>query len=253
MAFIEIIGFPGSGKTYLFKKITNVIDKKKIKVLRNDKYFFDYFEKNFLDKVLFNSFYKYKINKKFYSKYIFHKQYKFLSNEINLIIKKKKLSKIFTVFKKLLQNSKLNKMGKERVLDNFRIDLCTYYLEAKLNKRIIINDEGLLQKIFMIYREKDNYITIKKKINEYLKLIPMPDFVILLDVNKDLCFERASLRKNGFIYEKKNKKKILSLFIKIMQNIEKILKKNKIKVITINENHVNKKTILKITNNILKI
>ena len=38
-----------------------------------------------------------------------------------------------------------------------------------------------------------------------------------------------------------------------MQNIEKILKKNKIKVITINENHVNKKTILKITNNILKI
>ena len=38
-----------------------------------------------------------------------------------------------------------------------------------------------------------------------------------------------------------------------MQNIEKILKKNKIKVITINENQVNKKTILKITNNILKI
>ena len=97
----------------------------------------------------------------------------------------------------------------------------------------------------MIYKEKDNYITIKKKINEYLKLIPMPDFVILLDVNKDLCFERASLRKNGFIYEKKNKKKLLSLFIKIMQNIEKILKKNKIKVITINENQFNKKTILK--------
>ena len=57
----------------------------------------------------------------------------------------------------------------------------------------------------------------------------------------------------GLYMKKKNKKKLLSLFIKIMQNIEKILKKNKIKVITINENQVNKKTILKITNNILKI
>ena len=57
----------------------------------------------------------------------------------------------------------------------------------------------------------------------------------------------------GLYMKKKNKKKLLSLFIKIMQNIEKILKKNKIKVITINENQVNKKTILKITKNILKI
>ena len=33
MTFIEIIGFPGSGKTYLLKKITNEIEKKKSKQL----------------------------------------------------------------------------------------------------------------------------------------------------------------------------------------------------------------------------
>ena len=43
MSFIEIIGFPGSGKTYLFKKIINEIDKKEIKIIRNDKYLFNYF------------------------------------------------------------------------------------------------------------------------------------------------------------------------------------------------------------------
>ncbi len=253
MSFIEIIGFPGSGKTYLFKKIINEINKKGTKIVRNDKYLFNYFEKDFFDKILFNSFYKYKISKKFYSKYIFHRQYKFLSNKIDLIITKKKLLKTNTAFKKLLENSKLNKMGKKRANDNFKIDLCSYFLEKKLKQKIVMNDEGLLQKIFMIYRKKNNYKNLKKIINEYLRLIPKPDFVILLDINNDLCFERASLRKGGFVYEKKNKKEIFSLFIKIMENIKKILIKNKIKVITIRGNQINKKTILKIKKNILKI
>mgnify|MGYP006079916247 FL=1 len=93
MSFIEIIGFPGSGKTYLFKKIINEIDKKEIKIIRNDKYLFNYFEKSFFDKILFSIFYQYKLSKKFYSKYIFNKQYKFLTNKIDLIIKKKKFIK----------------------------------------------------------------------------------------------------------------------------------------------------------------
>ena len=253
MNFIEIIGFPGAGKTYLLKKIFGEINKKNIDVVRNDKYLFNYFTKNFLNKVILNYFYEYKIKEKFYSKYIFSKQYQFLSNKVNLIIKKKKLFNVIKIFKKILQKSKLNKMGKERALDNFKIDLCTFFLDTKAERKTLINDEGLFQKIFLIYKKKNNYKVIKKIINEYLKVIPTPDLVILLDVNKDICFERASLRKGGFIYEKNDKNEIFGLFSKIMKDIKKILIKKKIKVINIKEDKINNKTILKIKSNILKI
>ena len=252
MSFIEIIGFPGSGKTYLFKKIINEINKKEMKIIRNDKYLFNYFEKSFFDKILFSIFYQYKLSKKFYSKYIFNKQYKFLTNKIDSIIKKKNLLKVNKVFKQMLENSKLNKPGKKRSYENFKIDLCSYFLEKKSKQKIVINDEGLLQKIFMIYKKKNDYKNLRKIINEYLKLIPKPDFVILLDTDNDLCFERASLRKKGFVYEVENKKEIFGLFIKIMNDIKKILIKNRIKVITIKGNQINKKNILEIKKNFLK-
>ena len=202
---------------------------------------------------MLNHFYKYKVKKKFYSKYIFNLQYQFLSNKINLIIKKNKLSNVLGMYKKILNKSKLNMMGKERALDNFRIDLCTFFLDTKSKEKIIINDEGLFQKIFLIYKKNNTYKDIKDMINEYLKLIPTPDLVIFLDVNKDLCFERSLSRKTGFKYEKKYKNEIISLFSQIMRDVKKILIKKKIKVINIKEDKVNKKTILKIKNNILKI
>ena len=253
MNFIEIIGFPGAGKTYLLKKIFGELNKKNINIVRNDKYLFNYFTKNFVNKIILNYFYEYKIKKKFYSKYIFSKQYQFLSNNVNLIIKKKKLSKVNRKFKKILQKSKLNMMGKERALDNFKIDLCTFFLDTRVERQTLINDEGLFQKIFLIYKKKNNHKDIKKIINEYLKVIPTPDLVILLDVNKDICFERASSRKGGFIYEKNNKNEIFGLFSKIMRDIKKILIKKKKKVKKIKKDKNNKKNILKIKSSILKI
>jgi len=253
MNFIEIIGFPGAGKTYLLKKIFGELNKKNINIVRNDKYLFNYFTKNFVNKIILNYFYEYKIKKKFYSKYIFSKQYQFLSNNVNLIIKKKKLSNVIRIFKKILQKSKLNMMGKERALDNFKIDLCTFFLDTRVERQTLINDEGLFQKIFLIYKKKNNHKDIKKIINEYLKVIPTPDLVILLDVNKDICFERASSRKGGFIYEKNNKNEIFGLFSKIMRDIKKILIKKKIKEIKIKKDKIKNKTILKIKSRILKI
>jgi len=241
MNFIEIIGFPGAGKTYLLKKIFGELNKKNINIVRNDKYLFNYFTKNFVNKIILNYFYEYKIKKKFYSKYIFSKQYQFLSNNINLIIKKKKLSNVIRIFKKILQKSKLNMMGKERALDNFKIDLCTFFLDTRVERQTLINDEGLFQKIFLIYKKKNNHKDIKKIINEYLKVIPTPDLVILLDVNKDICFERASSRKGGFIYEKNNKNEIFGLFSKIMRDIKKILIKKKKKKKKIKKNKINNK------------
>ena len=131
--------------------------------------------------------------------------------------------------------------------------MCTFFLDTKAERQTLINDEGLFQKIFLTYKKKNNYKDIKKIINEYLKVIPTPDLVILLDANKDMCFERSLSRKNGFRYEKKDKKEIFVLFALIMRDIKKILIKKKIKVINIKEDIVNKKTILKIKNNILKI
>lgn len=91
--FVELVGFPGTGKSYITKKLKENYLKKKI--IENDELFFSYYKSNKITKkIFFKLFYYYKKNIKFESNFLFKNEYIFLKNKINLIIKKKILIKL---------------------------------------------------------------------------------------------------------------------------------------------------------------
>lgn len=246
---IEFLGFPGSGKTKLSKYFEKKFIKSNLQFKKSDKYFFEFFSKDKIDNLLFKLFYLYKTNKKFKSKKLFKKQYIFLNKKIDSIIKKKKLGKIVDNFESLLNHTDLNIDGKLRSLDNFKIDLCSYYLNDRKNSQIIYYDEGLIQRVFQNYIIKKNFLEIKKKIFKYLRSIPYPDTVIKIDVSIKKSFDNTTKRKKGFTYNK-SFKQIKKIYLEIDQILYEFLtEKKKIKLFNFKYKKINIDLINKIVNN----
>ena len=235
---IEFIGYPGSGKTKLAKKIKYEFLKFKLNIIKSDKYFFEYYSKNILDSLSYKAYYSYKIKKKFASKVLFKKNYFFLKKKINSIVNYNHLNKIIKNYKNLLNYTNLNKEGKARSIENFKIDLCSYFLKKKKETFILYNDEGLFQRVYQDYNYNLNFEFIKKKILEYLNSIPSPDLVIRVKSSFKNAVYNAKIRNKGFVYTK-NFTQTNKNFIEINKLLKKILKKKKIKTIDLNFNKIN--------------
>jgi thymidylate kinase len=219
--FIEFVGYPGSGKTHYSKILKKKLLEKKISLIKTDKYFFNYYSSGLINKIIFNNYYNYKRKFKFESNYIFNKQYKYLDKKMFFIIRKFKLRPILNNFKSLLNLTSLNEAGKKRSLNNFKIDLCTYFLNTK-KKKYLYNDEGLVQKIYQPYNNEINPNLLEKKIRTYLKSIPLPDIIFVINKKFEKSIKNSKKRKDGFIYSDKSIDKIEFFFKKI----DKILKNN---------------------------
>lgn len=248
---IEFVGYPGSGKTTLTKYFEKEFIKSKIEFNKSDKFFFEYFSENKIDNVLLKLFYFYKTTNKFKSKKLFKKQYFFLKRKIEIIIKKKKLHKTIENFKALLNHTDLNIDGKIRSLDNFKIDLCSYHLNDKKDKKIIIYDDGLIQKVFQNYVVEKNFSEIKKNIFKYLNSIPYPSIVIKVNTSFKNSLNNTKKRNEGFIYSKnlKDKKKV---YLEIDRMLHKILNKKKTELINYNNKKIDFSSIYKIREHLLK-
>ncbi len=237
--FIEFIGFPGSGKTFYSKKLKKKFLLKKIKLIKNDEFFFDYYSYGIINKLIYKNYYKYKKNIKFESKFIFRKQYKNLNFKINLLIKKFKLKQILSNFKSLIDLTSLNKESKKRSINNFKIDLCSYYLKGK-EKSYLYSDEGIIQKVYQPYKKNIKLSIIEKKIKKYLNSIPLPSQVIIIDKTFERSLQNSNKRNKGFIYEKKNILNTKKIFERINLNIQKLLKKKLSTAIIKNQKSFNK-------------
>lgn len=240
--FVELVGFPGTGKSYITKKLKENYLKKKI--IENDELFFSYYKSNKITKkIFFKLFYYYKKNIKFESNFLFKNEYIFLKNKINLIIKKKNLNKIINKFKLILNLTFHNESGKKRSLDNFKLNLASNYLKSQ--EKIIINDEGLYQSIFQVYKNELRKEHLKK-IDEFLNSLPKPNLVILINSNFKELFKRTENRKKGFKYQNNDLKLLKKNFLKINKILRNNLKKKRINNLSIYSNDSLKKNILKI-------
>jgi thymidylate kinase len=238
--FIEFAGYPGSGKTFYSKKLKENLKKKKIKLIKADKYFFDFHSAGIINKLIYKNYYKYKQTKKFESKFLFKKQYKHLKYRLSSIIKKKKLKTTINNFEDLLYFTDLNKENKKRALDNFKIELCTYFLNNQKKKHLIYNDEGLVQKVYQLFKKNIKINLIEKLINRYLKSIPIPNLLILIDSNIIKSIKNTEKRNAGFKYKTENIDEIKNKFRKISLLL-KLKLKNRTKIFIIkNEMHLNK-------------
>ena len=222
---IEFIGYPGSGKTVFSGTLKKLFDKKSIKLTRADKFFFDYYSSGVINKIIFKNFYNYKKNLKFKSNLIFNKQYNYLNNKIKLIIKKNNLNSVITNFASLLDLTDLSQMSKKTALDNFKIDLSTFFLEKKRGYPIY-NDEGIIQKVYQLYKRNIKKNLLEKAINKYLKSIPMPDIVIMTNVSFKKSVNNSMKRKKGFKYDFQYLLKTKKNFEIIDSILKKKLKRN---------------------------
>lgn len=229
---VEIIGAPGSGKTYflnyLKKKTKNSndirIETNSLKKIFIEKYLIKKTNVNFIKKLIYSYYFKkFKIK----SNFLFKNEYLDLRQFIIKSLKKDKTyEKIFVEYNKYVQTTGYKEERKFRMLKNFEID----YLGFKnidSNLEYFIIDEGFFQKIFVKFQEYENQKFNLKNIYKYLNLVPKPDIIIFLDTKINTCIRRAKKRNNGFLYNYKSldKKNYLN------NDIIKYAKKNKISII----------------------
>ena len=232
---LEFVGYPGSGKTYYSKKIKKKLSSEKISLIKMDKYFFNYYSKGLINKFIFSKYYNYKINNKFKSKYIFKKYHDYLNNKLNINIRKYKLKKVLSNFHSLLELTTLNDDAKRRSLDNLKIDLCAYFLKNTKEINYLYSDEGVIQKVYLPYSSDLKFSLIEKKIKKYLKSIPLPNIIFMVDQIFEKSIINANKRNKGFNYKFEKILFTKKIFIKINLMIKKLLKKNTLIIIVKNE------------------
>tara|TARA_Y100001970_G_scaffold42598_1_gene53069 strand:- start:10799 stop:11614 length:816 start_codon:yes stop_codon:yes gene_type:complete len=225
---IEFIGLPCSGKTYNYLKIKNNLKNKIFNYI--DIYYL--YTKKIINLNLFQSI-LFKISYSYYKKNL--RNYNFYNNKIkkknklNLIVYLKKIIKKIIVIneesikKKILKlislrereilkilyycvnNSPLNLNEKKILKDRVEKEFIGLILikKMKLNKLIILNDEGFIQRILSAYKKEKNLNINKKKLfkffEKFQKLFNI-NFVIVVKTNINKIFSRAKQRNRGFNY-----------------------------------------------------
>ena len=256
---IESIGLPCSGKTYNY---LNLKKKLNTKIFSYIDIYYIYLEKIFYLNLIQSLFFKisYRIYKKnikninFYNtgisennKFILYSYVKKILKKILTInediIKKnflKKINfkekKILKIFYKCVSRSPLNLNEKKKLKDRVDKEFIALILikKIKLNKLVVINDEGFLQRILTgyerrksLYENKNKMLNYLKKFQNFIKI----NFFIMTKTNLNKILKRAKIRKKGFKYDNfshKELKKWNKLFdnfflesnIRIYRNVE---------------------------------
>lgn len=253
----ELFGFPGSGKSFVYKNLYKNYDY----ITSYENIFFDnFFKKNFISylyymyiKFIFKNLSSNYLKGKMltpYKNYLHEYLFKDLNNEIIKQYKKikKKNSKLFKSYKELVKETNHSINFKKKILKNFKFFCSTYhyYYYYNLNdERIILIDEGFLQKIFLNYKKKRDKILMIKIIN-YLKVIPKD--LKVLNVNTSIMKSIKQCRNRDKYFSYGQNKIFLSLiFPKISKHALLFCKKNKIKYFHLNSssNHLQLLKIIK--------
>ena len=244
---VEFFGINGSGKSYNYQKLKNYLNIQKI----------DAYNRREIITSYANKFVKLSLSHKItliYFKLIeklkrFKKEQKinvsktqisiptkknisilnfFRENYINIcekiylenLKKKKSLRKIIQKIL-IIQNKEDRSLFKFWIYEIFAADYLVSMLEIKKNNFIYLNDEGFLQRSFLIMYSKSINFTYKKKLlKEYLKNIPKPDLCIYLFREKKVI--NSIIKKRKLIASKKKLNNIdIEKFIKFEKQIFK--------------------------------
>ncbi|MDA9084595.1 hypothetical protein N9J95_00165 [Candidatus Pelagibacter sp.] len=207
MIIIEFFGPSGSGKSYFKKRLVKnfkfrILDYKSVYNLISDrsiivKLFYSFIKLSYLQKIKNNLFIS-KIKKIFFGLI----KTKKIDYE-NTIRIKKKLSKKIRFIKKLILNSKFSD-DKKKIFENWANEelYVNHYSRKKIKKqKILIDSEGLIQRLFIYcYKKKEKKEIIKK----YLDLIEIPKIIIFFN-------KKIVNKKNRIKIEENEEKKILKL------------------------------------------
>lgn len=269
MSVIEFVGMPCSGKTTLYNKLKKQLLKKNIYCKNYTSLFYNYSHKiinlsiyehfclyigNIIYKKYQGNFLSIKSDKKnnqFFSiKNIKKKIKNLISFKVENIKDKiidnfnNKEKKIYKLLKKKVKNTPINFYQKKILLSRVKEEIIGIhiYKKLKLNNLIILNDEGLIQRILSSFK-KVKKKTIMKDLSE-LRNYHNPDLLLFVNTNFKELKKRSSLRNKGFKYNLISVND-LKLWISVFKTFNYNYKKN---IYNINNNNL-----LSISKKILKI
>jgi len=208
MIIIEFFGPSGSGKSYFKKKLIRnfsfkVLDYKSLYNLISDrsiilKLFYNIIKLPYLQRIK-NYFFIKSIKRIFFGIIKIKK----IKNSKNFN-KERKLKKKIYLIKELIAKSEFK--NKKKILENWASEEihANHYAKKITHQKILIDSEGLIQRLFIYcYNKKNKKIIIRK----YLNLIEMPEIIIF--------FEKKRInKKNDFMINQKEEKNIFNLTIK---------------------------------------
>lgn len=231
MKFRETFGFPASGKTNFISKLFLV--KKNIYSLE-EIFFTEFFLISFsFIKFFYRALFFFSKKKFFdlvFQHYIMKRKNSFSLKlqkiiKLNFIKFEKKNKILCKIYLNLIHLTTYSSERKQRNIERFKyfIGMYNYINEIKkYRNKVIIQDEGFYQKIFLDYKNNDHKTILEVK--RYLKYIPKVDKVYFINENIDTCINRMRQRKKNFNFQNNDLGKKIFLNIKKIINIKK--KKN---------------------------
>ena len=233
---VEFIGLPCSGKSYNYFKLKKIL---KNKIYSYIDIYYIYLKKisylNFFQSIFFKiSYNNYNRNNKNINFYNigYKKKNKFIlfiyikkvlkkiidKNEEKIKKKflkniKKKEKKILKIFYDCVKRSPLQINEKKILKDRVEKEFIALVLikKMKLDKFIIVNDEGFLQRILTSYQKEKSLNENKKKMfnffNKFQSFFKI-NFAIMTKTNIDKILIRSKIRKKGFKYNNFSSKEL---------------------------------------------
>lgn len=232
MIIIEFFGPPGSGKSYFKKKLIKnfsfkIFDYKTLYNIISDrnlflKLFYSFIKQPYIQNIK-NNYFINKVKKNFYGLIKIKKiEYDKSTKPKNRLIEKTEL------IKKLINKSQFGKSDK-KTFENWANEeiYANHYAKKNKERKILIDSEGLIQRLFIYCYKKKNKKQIIKK---YLNLIELPKILIFFS-------KKIVNKKNEFTIKSDEEEKIFKLVLLELK------KKN---ILTINSKIGINKTYLKI-------
>jgi broad-specificity NMP kinase len=185
---IEFTGIPGSGKSTVFNKINNdnlIKDIKKFFIKTNNTFLFDLY-------LVFNF---YRLDKN---------DYKILKFSI-----------------KNIKQMRISVFNKINLLRNIYKKLIIYKLLRERPENFLI-DEGVIHLLFNVFVGK-NIATNKSEIEDFIKILPKPEKLIIIDANDKIIYER--LKERGHKRVNTTNENELKEFLKQSRNVIETIKK----------------------------
>lgn len=173
---IEFVGSAGSGKTTLYHIIKDKIVENKIKL-----------ETNLLQ------------NKKVIKKSLQERDFRLFFESIDFL---KEISPIN-------EKGRVKKSG-ERLIARYMKDFWTIYKRVLIlnliddleREKIVLIDEGIFQKIRALRTIYQNNLELKH-MEKYFQNLHLPDILIIITSNPEVCLKRRKKRDGKILYEKK--------------------------------------------------
>ncbi len=117
------------------------------------------------------------------------------------------------------------------MLKNFEVDLLGFKF-LKNNSNFMVFDEGFFQKIYFNFNHRRKSKFNLKDQNDYLKLVPSPNLIFLIDTSIKTCLKRSKNRTDGFLYDEMILKNLNSTYFN--KSVIEFAKNKKIPIIKIN-------------------